>query len=165
MNIFDICWMSVSVFGKQPADCKLISVTISELDVELCQHFASRWHQFSDFWNLFVSLLCNISKTGKFYTHHARCRVFSCSRMRRTDWKLTGDRPVNKASTCKYFVNISWLNHEHLCIIFKQKLQNFWAWADIESKMDTFHLKRDRNSSKLPLPNLIVCFLKMSLFD
>ena len=48
VNIFDIFWLFVFILDKQPADCKLLFGTISDLHADLCQHFAIWWYQFSD---------------------------------------------------------------------------------------------------------------------
>ena len=68
--------------------------TISQLHAEVCQHFVTRWHQFGDPWTLFVSLVCNISKTCLFCTFHTHLHVLMQSsvcigpiwRSREADW-------------------------------------------------------------------------------
>ena len=131
--LFDYLWhyLHVCHYIWQTA-CWLQFETMSESDVELCQHFAIWWHQFSGSSNLFVSLPWNISKTGKFYTHHARLPsvLWFFSHMHRPDWKLTGEKPINKSSICKYFVDISRLSLEHMSIVLK----SYWTF-ELESAM------------------------------
>ena len=91
------CSCFVSVLSKQLAECQPIFGSISPLHAEMNQCFAIQWHQFVPLESLFVSLICNISKTGNIYTHLA---CFPCAL---ADWMLNGERPMNEPLTCKFF--------------------------------------------------------------
>ena len=109
------------------ADYKVIFGTISHarLHAELCQRFAIQWHQLSDSPILLVPLVYNIGNTVFFFLCVCRPRARfqrAVSRMRRSDWTLTGNRPMNKLSTCKDFVDEFKLKLEHLCFVSKSCL-------------------------------------------
>ena len=140
--------MFVSLVGRQPVDCKLITGTILQLHTELCQHFAIRWYQLSDSWNLFVLLigLHNNGKTGKFYTHHAHFPSILCVVlcMHRPDWMLNENKPINEPSACKDFMDVSQLKLKHVCNVLKScwtfELEHIfhcifkllWSWKQVK---------------------------------
>ena len=77
-NLLCVLDLFVAIFGKGPADCKLILGTMSQLHAELCQHFdVTRWHQFSDCWNFSCVVRSQYQQHWSFL--HTLCTFSTCS--------------------------------------------------------------------------------------
>ena len=111
---------AVCLYIEQTA-CRLIFGTIWHLPAGLCQYFD--WHQFNDSWNLLVSLVHNISKTGNF-THSMHvfhvfsvrsrlCVALTGHWMEIDQWMRVGSEKKKK------IVDLSSSKLEHLYVIFR----------------------------------------------
>ena len=48
VDISDMFWLFVCTFGKPPADCKLVLVTVWQLHAELSQLYLWNWQMHSE---------------------------------------------------------------------------------------------------------------------
>ena len=92
-------FLAVSILGRQLADFKLIFGTISQLHVELCQHFANTLPSGGINLKILDTYLCrSYTMLAKLLIcTHTHCARFSCvlcvvSHMRRPDLTLKGDK-------------------------------------------------------------------------
>ena len=95
---------------------------------DIVLHLAIWWQQFSDYWNWHVSFVRNVSNIGKFNTYRAPFSRVLCAvpRMRRFDWTVNGDRPVNEPPNCQDFCRCA-LIKAWASVHCLEKLLNFWA--------------------------------------